>query len=131
MLVTFPFHHVVLRLAEKSVLRAKKCCEAEKITVVSLENSRRVLKFCRDGCGMKQRPHARAAKFLRPEFSQVIERKQDGHNGLLAQRKNSRDFVMAAAVSAATFKRSLRRTPLQQSAQRDSNDYRDRRHSCA
>ena len=29
MLVTFPFHHVVLRLAEKSMLRAEKSGEAK------------------------------------------------------------------------------------------------------
>jgi hypothetical protein len=45
MLVTFPFHHVVLRLAEKSVLWAKERRESEEIAIVSLENSRRVFKF--------------------------------------------------------------------------------------
>ncbi len=39
MLVTFPFHHVVLRLAEKSVLRAKKCGEAKQIATVPLQDS--------------------------------------------------------------------------------------------
>ena len=44
-LVTFPFHHVVLRLPEKSVLRTKERREVKEIAVVSLENSRRVFKF--------------------------------------------------------------------------------------
>ena len=44
-LVTFPFHHVVLGLAEKTVLRSKKRGEPKKIAVVSLENPRRVLKL--------------------------------------------------------------------------------------
>ena len=39
MLVTLPFHHVVLRLAEKSVLRAKKGGEAKQIATVSLQDS--------------------------------------------------------------------------------------------
>jgi hypothetical protein len=39
MLVTFPFHHVVLRLAEKSVLRAKKGGKAKQIATVSLQDS--------------------------------------------------------------------------------------------
>src|SRR5438045_9731089 len=39
MLVTLPFHHVVLRLAEKSVLRPKKGGEAEQIATVSLKES--------------------------------------------------------------------------------------------
>src|SRR4030095_35818 len=39
MLVTFTLHHVVLRLAEKAVLRAKQGRQLEQITGVSLENS--------------------------------------------------------------------------------------------
>jgi hypothetical protein len=37
-LVSFPFHHVVLCLAEKSMLRAEKRREAKKIAMMSLEN---------------------------------------------------------------------------------------------
>ena len=44
-LVTFPFHHVVLRLTEKSVLRTRERCESEKIAIVSFENSRGVFEF--------------------------------------------------------------------------------------
>jgi hypothetical protein len=44
-LVTFPFHHVVLRLTEKSVLRTKERRESEEIAIMSLQNSRRVFKF--------------------------------------------------------------------------------------
>src|SRR2546428_8653983 len=43
MLVALPFDHVVLRLAEKSVLRTEEGCDLEKIAVVLLENTRRVL----------------------------------------------------------------------------------------
>src|SRR5205814_1196623 len=43
MLVTFPFHHVILRLAEKPMLRAKKRCETKMIAMVSLENARCML----------------------------------------------------------------------------------------
>jgi len=35
-LVIFPFHHVVLRLAEKPMLRTKKRRETKKIAIVSL-----------------------------------------------------------------------------------------------
>src|SRR5436190_790080 len=45
MLITSPFHHVVLRLAEKPMLRAEKGRETKKITIVSLENSRRMLEL--------------------------------------------------------------------------------------
>jgi hypothetical protein len=52
MLVTFPFHHVVLRLAQKSVLRAKKGGEAKQIATVSLKDSRRVFKLRGNGSRM-------------------------------------------------------------------------------
>src|SRR5437588_433505 len=42
MLIVFPFDHIVLRLAEKPMLRTKKRCDLEKIAVVSLENMRRM-----------------------------------------------------------------------------------------
>ncbi len=45
MLVALPFHHVVLRLAEKSVLGAKKGGEAKQIATVSLQDSRCVFKL--------------------------------------------------------------------------------------
>src|SRR5205823_11928655 len=44
MLVAFPLHHVVLRLADESVLWTKKGSETKDIIVVSLQNSRRVFK---------------------------------------------------------------------------------------
>ena len=44
MLVAFPFHHVVLCLAEKSVLRAKEGGEAKQIAIVSLQDPRCVFK---------------------------------------------------------------------------------------
>jgi hypothetical protein len=69
MLVTLPFHHVVLRLAEKSVLRAKQGRQMEQITGVSLENSRRVFKLRGNGSRMKQRTNARPVKFLQPKFA--------------------------------------------------------------
>ena len=77
--VAFPFHHVVLRLAEESMLRTKKSCESKKLSIVSLQNSRSVLEFCRNGRRMKQRPDACAPKFIWPEIAQIIEWKCDGH----------------------------------------------------
>ena len=38
MLVTLPFHHVVLRLTEESVLGAKKCGKTKQIAMMSLQN---------------------------------------------------------------------------------------------
>jgi hypothetical protein len=70
--VSFPFHHIVLRLAEKSVLRAEKCRETKKITIVSLKNLRSMLELCRNRCWMKQRSNAQPAQFLWPKFAQMV-----------------------------------------------------------
>ena len=66
---------------------------------MSLENPRRVLELRRDRGGMQQRANARAAKFLRPEFAQMIEWKFDGHSVLLAQRG-----ILARRCSGACVK---------------------------
>jgi len=79
MLVAFPLHHVVLRLAEKSVLRTKKCNKTEKIVVASLQNSRRVFKLGRHRCQMEQGTDAGPAKFLRPKLVQMVKWKQNRH----------------------------------------------------
>ena len=50
---------------------------------------------------MKQRADARAAKFLRPKFVQMIEWKFDAHLILLLQQRKSSDLVVASAVTAA------------------------------
>ena len=50
---------------------------------------------------MQQRTDPGAAKFLRPKFAQMIEWQFNRHNGLLLQHRNSRERVVAAAVSAA------------------------------
>ena len=73
MILAFPFNHVVLRLAEKSVLRTKKAGEAKQIATVSLQDSRRVFKFRGHRSRMKQRTNTRTAIFVRPKFAQVIE----------------------------------------------------------
>ena len=52
MLVPLPFDHVVLGLAEKSMLRAKKGGEMKQIATVSLQDSRRVFKLRRNRGGM-------------------------------------------------------------------------------
>ncbi len=44
MFVTFPFHHVVLRLAKESMLWTKKRCEPKEVVIVSLQDSRGVFK---------------------------------------------------------------------------------------
>ena len=44
-LVAFPFHHVVLRLAKKPMLGAKKRSELKKIAVVLLKDSGCILKL--------------------------------------------------------------------------------------
>jgi len=67
MLVTRPFHHVVLRLAQKSVLRAKEGGEAKQIATVSFQDSRCVFKLRGNGSRVNERTDARAAKFVRPK----------------------------------------------------------------
>jgi hypothetical protein len=66
-----------------------------------------MLQLHRDRCGMKQRPDTRPAQTLWPKFSQMIEWQLDGHDVLLAQRGNSRDWVVVPAVSAALAKQAL------------------------
>ncbi len=68
-LVTFPFHHVVLRLPEKSVLRTKERREVKEIAVVLFQNPRGMFQLRRDRCRMKQRADARAAKLFWPKFA--------------------------------------------------------------
>src|SRR6185436_17654094 len=80
MLVTFPFHHVVLCLTEKAVLRAEKGGEAKQIATVSLEDSRRMLKLRGNRSRMNQRADTRAAKLVRPKFWQMIKRQFDAHS---------------------------------------------------
>ena len=67
MLVTLPLQHVVLRLAEKSMLWAKKGGEAKQIATVSLQDWYGV-QFCGNRSRMNQRTDTRAAKFVRPKF---------------------------------------------------------------
>jgi len=82
-LVTVPFDHVILRLTEKTVLWSKERSKAEKIAIVSLQNSRRVFKPWGNGSRMKQGTDARTAEFVRPEFAQMIEWQFNGHGGFL------------------------------------------------
>ena len=79
MFITLPLHHVVLRLAEEPVLRAKERAKSEQIPVVSLQNMRCVFEICRNRGRMQQRSDARAAEFFRPKFAEMIERKVDAH----------------------------------------------------
>src|SRR5207249_2032029 len=53
-----------------------------------------MLELRRDRCWVKQHPDGGTAKFLWPEFNQMIEWQDDGHAVLLAQRGNSRDSVV-------------------------------------
>ena len=43
--VAAPLDHVVLRLAEKSMLRSEECGDLKKIAIQSLENERRMLEL--------------------------------------------------------------------------------------
>jgi len=45
MFVALPFDHVVLGLAEKSMLRTEECAKPEQISVVSLEDLRCMLEM--------------------------------------------------------------------------------------
>src|ERR1051326_3099122 len=91
MIVTFPLHHVVLRLAEKSVLWPKEGRESKHTAIVSLQNSRRVFKLRGDRCRMNQRADTCPAEFVRPKFVQMIDGQYDGHSAFLLQHRNSRE----------------------------------------
>ena len=84
MLVTLPLHHVILRLPKKSMLRAEKRCQPEKLAVVPFEDMRGMLPLGRNRCRMEQRAYSRVTKFFRPKFAQVIEWKFDRHQGLVS-----------------------------------------------
>ena len=60
---------------------------------------------------MKQRPYARAAKFRWPKFKEMVDWQLDSHRVVLAQRRNSRDSVVAAAVSAVLTQMLTRVAP--------------------
>jgi hypothetical protein len=79
MLIALPLDHVVLGLAEVSVLRSEQRLELKKFSVLPFENFRRVLEPGRNGSGMKQSAHSHTAKALRPKLVQTVERKKDRH----------------------------------------------------
>src|SRR6266487_6170455 len=62
--VAFPFRHVVLCLATKTVLRTEECSEAKQVAVLLLKNVRRVLELRRNRCRMKKCADARPAKIF-------------------------------------------------------------------
>ena len=79
MLIALPFDHVVLRLAEKPMLRTKKRGDLEKIAVVSLQNMRRMFELRRNRRRMQQGRNSRAAKFFWPKLFKIVEWKFDAH----------------------------------------------------
>ena len=60
---------------------------------------------------MNQRTDARAAKFVRPKFWQMIQRQLDAHNGLLLQQANCSEPVVGRLRQAPT-RRRLTEMPL-------------------
>src|SRR4051812_13915696 len=79
MLVRFPFHHVIFRLPQETVLWTKKRCELKQIVVMFLQDSRGVFQGRRNRGWMKQRADTRAPEFVWPEFAQMIEWQNDRH----------------------------------------------------
>ena len=79
MLITLPFDHVVLRLAEKPMLRSEERCETKQIAVVPLENMRRMFELRRNRSRMQQGPNSRTAKFFWPKLFKIVEGKFDAH----------------------------------------------------
>ena len=79
MLIALPFDHVVLRLAERPMLRTKERGDLEKIAVVSLQNMRCMLELRRNRRRMQEGRNSRAAKFFWPKLFKIVEWKFDAH----------------------------------------------------
>src|SRR5713226_4614227 len=79
MLIALPFDHVVLRLAEKPMLRTEERRDSKKIAVMLLKNARSVLELRRNRGRMQQGRDSRAAKLLRPKLFKIVEWKFDAH----------------------------------------------------
>jgi len=89
MFVAFPFRHVVLCLATKTMLRTEECSEAKQVAVLLLKNVRRVLELRRNRCWMKECADARPAKFFRPKLAKMIDWQFNTHRSRLTQHRNS------------------------------------------
>jgi len=87
--VAFPFRHVVLGLATKTMLRTEECSEAKQVAVLLLKNARRVLELRRNRGGMKKCGHTRPAKFFRPKLAKMIDWQLNTHRSRLTQHRNS------------------------------------------
>lgn len=89
MFVTFPFRHVVLCLATKTVLRTEECSEPKQVAVQLLKNVGRVLELRRNRCWMKECANARPAKLFRPKLGKMIDWQFNAHGSRLTQHRNS------------------------------------------
>src|ERR1700730_19395326 len=78
MFVALPLNHVVLGLAQITVLRPEERAKPKQFAVVALEDFRRVLELRRDGSGMKQRSDPRTVQPFRPKLFEMIEWKKNG-----------------------------------------------------
>src|SRR5438477_11855436 len=79
MLVTFPLDHVVLSLAQESVLWTEESAELKQLAAQFFESLRCMFQLRRNRSRMQQRPNARAAQFLRPKVLEMVERKLNRH----------------------------------------------------
>src|SRR5438067_798346 len=80
MFVALPFHHVVLGLPEITVLRAEEGAQPPEFSIASFKNLRGVLESARNRGRMKQRTHACSLEFLRPNLTEMIERKKNARH---------------------------------------------------
>src|SRR5260370_40625437 len=79
MLITFPLDHVVLSLAEESVLWTEEGAELKQLAAQFFESLRCMFQLRRNRSRMQQRPNSRAAQFLRPKVMEMVERKLNRH----------------------------------------------------
>src|SRR6267143_1766627 len=79
MLITFPFDHVVLSLAEESVLGTEEGAELKQLAAQFFESLRCMFQLRGNRSRMQQRPNSRAAQFLRPKVLEMVERKLNRH----------------------------------------------------
>ena len=119
MLVTFPLDHVVLSLAEESMLWTEESAELKQLAAQFFESLRCMFQLRRNGSRMQQCTDPRATQFRRPKVLEMVEWKLNRH------ARNSFEGVVAAFVSNAELKnRRLAQAPLQLSAKNE--DCQDR-----
>ena len=123
MLVTFPLDHVVLSLAEESVLWTEESAELKQLAAQFFESLRCMFQLRRNGGRMQQCADPRAAQFRRPKVLEMVQWKLNAHTrqGSNTHAKFSRGgssaprsmLLMAAAPRLFSIVRGAADPPLQ------------------